>query len=91
MTQSGVFGWLLVYLWVRVDQKRKLDRGYGQVIEGEKGRWKMVEDDNYLDYSSTYDEELETCLYLDACEPVPESLSCIMVGRRDILKLCRWL
>jgi hypothetical protein len=35
-------------------------------------------DDKYFDYTSTYDEELETWLFLDACEPVPESLSCCM-------------
>jgi hypothetical protein len=48
-----------------------------------------VVDYKYFDYQvPTYDEELETWLFLDACEPVPESLSCIMVGRRASLKLC---
>jgi len=36
MTQSGVFRWLLVYLWARVDPMRKLDRG----IQSSYGRWK---------------------------------------------------
>jgi hypothetical protein len=47
-----------------------------------------VVDFKYFDYGVTYDEEMESCLFLDGCEPVPESLSCIMVGRRAILKLC---
>jgi hypothetical protein len=42
----------------------------------EKDRWEMMVDDKCFDYTSTYDEELETWLFLDACEPVPESLSC---------------
>lgn len=53
MTQSGVFGWLLVYLRAIVDQIRKLDGGNGQVLEGGKDRWKSMVDDKrfyYLEY-----------------------------------------